>query len=542
MVRPSMLGSLVLCGCAWWIGCSDDTSSQIDAATDASVDLPVAVAEAAAETAPDTGADTGGNNDISVDATADAAAPDSGTQGLPFTYTRPPAGQPVTAQELTAITDKYLDLLKQTRFFEMVDDRVHGWPESDPQKRYWYGTWWSGVVINKTSGKVTFQHLKGGADNNGLRTGPLLEGACYATQLWSSKSAMLEHLTRKMIRGLSSWILAMQRQPNDPAGTLLTRASYPVSIASTDGGRDLYIDYSLNRPGDDNSACEYVHIPQNPYWGDIWVKNKRSKDCIGHMLRAIATLGDCASALGVDTAKDRQEMQDNYVKWAKKVEDDNWTIATYDKSGKVWFPPDSLAHFYGLGNAECTSMIAIRLFGRGNPGTLACGNGIHPLEWLALQNDHNGEIIRSFHEAAVMHALISGNVTVAQTMLTGLAKRIEEGMVWASTNNWPVHMDEGHLTDLIVHSANTGVPLTWAEVRYVHKQIEKAHTQFTAMSPAIFKVFDQSTPDGTYPYNPGGSAIRFRSLALALGTCVATYRNPASMPVLDCAKVKAWTP
>jgi hypothetical protein len=335
----------------------------------------------------------------------------------------------------------------------------------------------------------------------------------------------------------------MERQPNDPAGTILTRASYPAAVTSTDHGRTVYIDYSLNRPGTDNSATEYVHNPKNPYWGDIWVKNKRSKDCIGHMLRAIATLDDCATTFGADAQKDHGEMLASYSSWSKKVEADNWTIATYDKNLNVWLPPDTLAHFYGVGNAECNAMLSIRLDGHGDPGGFNCGNGIHPLEWIILQNDHNGEIVRSFHEAAAKLALRANQPALAQAMLPGLALRIEEGLQFAASGSWPVHMEEGHLWDLMLHSASTGVPLTWEEVRWLHKQIEKAHASYSAMDPAQLKVFDPGTPDGTYVFTPDTSAIKFRSLALAIGTCVATYLNPATNPVLDCAHLKsAWTP
>lgn len=231
-------------------GCPEPGSPGADVAADLIADLTPA---------PDAPQPDGAAADTAVDTlAADGTADGGGTKGLPFPYTRPPDGTPVSAADLAAITDKYIDLLKQTHYFDTVDDRVHGWPESDPQKRYWYGTWWSGVGLNKIGGKITFLHVKGGADNNGLRTGPLLEGICLQ---WSTQA--LEHLVRKLIRGLNSWIIAMQRQVGDPAGTLLTRAAYPVSIDSADGGRSFH--YSLNRPGDDNSATEYVHLTANPH-------------------------------------------------------------------------------------------------------------------------------------------------------------------------------------------------------------------------------------------------------------------------------------
>jgi len=53
-----------------------------------------------------------------------------------------------------------------------------------------------------------------GGDNNGLRTAPLLEGACYAYALW--KKPQHEQLLRRLIRGFSSWALAMVKPGASP--------------------------------------------------------------------------------------------------------------------------------------------------------------------------------------------------------------------------------------------------------------------------------------------------------------------------------------
>ena len=65
----------------------------------------------------------------------------------------------------------------------------------------------------------------------------------------------------------------------------------------------------------------------------------------------------------------------------------------------------TMNRYHLLGNVECASVLTLRLFGGGPPGELACGDGIHPLESFAMKNEHNGEIVRSYHEAAVRAAL-----------------------------------------------------------------------------------------------------------------------------------------
>jgi len=121
------------------------------------------------------------------------------------TFARADVGTPLTPAELAAATDQLIALLQDTRYFDVVDERVHGWPQS--AGGFWYGTWWSGITVTKQAGKVTYLHAAGGADNNGLRTAPYLEGACYAHLMWGSP--LTANLVRRMARGYSSWALSM---------------------------------------------------------------------------------------------------------------------------------------------------------------------------------------------------------------------------------------------------------------------------------------------------------------------------------------------
>jgi hypothetical protein len=340
----------------------------------------------------------------------------------------------------------------------------------------------------------------------------------------------------------------MERQAQDPASPLLARAAFPESIDSTDGGRSFFIDYSHCRSDDSqlDTYVDTVHIPANPTWGDLYIRNKRSKDDIGHMLRAIATVGDCAASFSADAQADHAAMKASYSKWCQRIEADGWGIATLDNNASLYMPPitSTMSWFYGLGNAECDAMISIRLLGHGDPGAFSCGNGIHPLEQLAMTNDHNGGIVRAFHEAAVRNALAFNQAGVAQSLLAGLAQRVEDGLTAFEANKLPVWLGAGSLALLIIESANTGLPLTWREVRYIHKQIDIARDQYlNKTDPVLYKLFDPSTGDGEYPFEPDSNgAIELHALGILLGTCVSTYRNPASMPALDCARLKSWTP
>ncbi len=483
--------------------------------------------------------ESSGSDESSTGDGPDPAPIDLCPAGLPFDLVREPEGDPIDPVVRTEVTQRYLDLLDEIRYFDFVAERVHGWPQSDPDGRYWYGTWWSGVTVVKEGGEITYRHGDSGADNNGLRTGPLLEGTCYAHALWQRPEDQL--LVRRMIRGMSAWIMAMEREADDPDAPLLCRAFYPESILSEDDGRSIFIDYSLNHPGVDADPSAYVHVPENPHWGDVWIKNKRSKDDIGHMLRAISQLGACAPSFDAETHADFVAMRELYSAWARKVEDENWRIGTLDQDGELWYPKEILAYF--LPEPECVSVLALRLSGRWDPGDIDCGNGIGPLDDIIINaTDHNGNILRSFHEAAANHAVLSGNDQVGALLVDGLVARIVEGLDGLEGVGEPVMwLGPNDLVDMMAHGAAIGVPLTAREVTWLHARIDEAYAGYAGnpdLQPML-NVFDAGTPDGEYGYEPYGPAISFVGLGSLLGTCASPCRNASSEPVLDCDLVAA---
>jgi hypothetical protein len=525
--------------------CGDDGSAASDETSAGPSTGGASTSTTDATTTTSTPADSTGDGDSTTEdasSTGDGMDPapiDLCPAGLPFELVREPAGDPIDPAVRTEVTQRYLDLLDEIRYFDFVAERVHGWPQSDPEDRYWYGTWWSGVTVVKEAGAITYRHEDHGADNNGLRTGPLLEGVCNAYALWQRPQDQL--LLRRMIRGMTAWIMAMEREADDPDGPLLCRAFYPESIMAEDDGLSFFVDYDLNRPGIDADPSEYVHVPENPHWGDVWIKNKRSKDDIGHMLRAIAQLGTCAPSFDDDTMADYVAMRELYAAWARKVDDDGWRIATLDKRGEVWFPDDLLAYF--LPEPECLSVLALRLSGSYAPGDIDCGNGIGPLDEIIINsNDHNGNILRSFHEAAANHAILSGNDEVAAMLLDGMTVRIDEALDGFEGVGEPVMwLGPQDLVDMLAHGAAIGLPLTAREAAWLHARIDEAYTGYAGnpdLQPML-NVFDAATPDGEYGFEPYGPAISFVGLGSLLGTCTSPCRNEASEPVLDCDLVAA---
>ena len=540
----SALVSLVFAVAVPIAGCSSDSASGGSGGSTNGV-------EPAAGSTGGPGANGGGTGTSGANGANGGADGGSGTDGgdagtmtgpppssLPVTFTRPDVGTPLTQAELDAATDQLVALLVDTRYFDVVDERVHGWPQTSPG--YWYGTWWSGVTVTKQSGAVTYQHLAGGADNNGLRTAPYLEGACYAHLLWGKP--LTAHLVRKMARGYSSWALTMKRSTTDTAPTLLARAQYPASVTSTEGGRSIFIDTSLDRPGIDNPATEYVHIPANPTFGDVWIKNKRSKDDMGEIFRSIAQIQACAPRLDADGQADLAETTSLYTSWSKQVESEGWSIATLDKGGNVYTPPvtETLAHYTLVDNVECPGALMIRLLGHGDPGTLACGNGISTTEQLLGSQMKNGvkQILRTHHEAAVNMALLTKQTAPALALLQGLTARVESDLAAASSASPPANVSPDDIVSLLLHAASTGVPLTSNEVRWLHARLDTAYSTYrAAANAATYHVFDAATPDGTYAFDPSGSGMSFSDIGLILGSCASPFRNPTARPIVSCQRL-----
>jgi hypothetical protein len=482
--------------------------------------------------------DAAGGDAGSGDAGAGASGPPPSV--LPVGYVRPDVGPPLTPAEIAAATDDVIALLKGTRYFDFVDERAHGWPQSEPTG-FWYGTWWSGVTVTKASGLVTFTHGADGADNNGLRTAPLLEGACYAQLLWDTPLA--SHLVRKLARGFSSWALAMKRDPSDTAAPMLARAHYARNVISTDSGRTIAIDVSADLPGTDGTS-QYVHLPTNPSFGDIWIKNLRSKDDMGHVFRAMIQAQACGPRLDAAGQADFAQMMSLYEAWSRQVEKDGWGIATLDKSAQPTMPPVSqtLAHYTLLGNIECPGPLMMSLLGDGTPGSLDCGSGISAAEQALGSQLKNGakQILRTHHEAAVNAAFLEGANAPGLALLQGLTTRIETDRTLLLGPNPPADLSAADIASLLLHSANAGVPLTSDEVRWLHGRIRLAAQTFLAPAATpTYHVFDAATPDGTYDYEPAGDGLSFLDVGVLLGQCAAPYRNTTTRTMLDCTRLRA---
>lgn len=522
-MRGAVLGSIALVLLACAAATRDDAPSPA-----------ASVAPPAGTMAPDLAPP-----DASVVPEADAVAPipkGAPPSILPVTFARPDVGTPLTAAELAQATDELVALLKDTRWEQFVDERAHGWPSN--AGGWDWATLWTGVQVSKAGGKVTFVHKNDGTDNAGIHTSPYLEGACWMHLLSGSPGSA--RLVRRLTRGMTSWVLAMERSAGDTSPRLLARAAYPPPVTSSEGGRTLVIDTSASRPGVDAAPSDYIHHPNNTTLGDVWVKNRRSKDDIGHMLRAITQAQACAPRLGSDVAADLAQTIALYQAWAKEVDARGFVIPTRDASGNVVEPTAQLARYTTLGNVECVGTLAVRLMHTAIPGSIDCQGGMPLAEsvaWPLLKNDAR-QIQRTHHAAATLLAHRRNDTTLGLSLLQGLSERVAKDLELATSPSPPQGFDLGDVAGFMVYAAGVGVPLRSNEVRFVHGRLHQAYVGIRDPQFAtIFRLFDPATPDGAYSYDPPNIGLFYRELALLLGSCASPYRNPAGRPLLDCARL-----
>ena len=457
-------------------------------------------------------------------------------------FDRLDAGVAITKEERDQATDELISLLKEIKYFDFIDSRVHGSPESDTSQPFWWATMWTGVKVTKLGGQVTYLHGLTGSDNAGIQTSPFLEDACYAYQLTGNQK--YAHLARRLMRGMSSWILASSRSANE-SPKLLFRAFYPTSVFSTDNGRDIFINYNANRPGVDGVPSQYVHNPNNPYFGDIWLKNNRSVDDLGHMITAIAHLQGCRDIFDQDAKKDLDMLNKLYSDWAQNVESNRFIIPSLNKNLEMYIQRRGLGDYSGLKigliDPFCVGKLAVRFLHSDTDQNLDCGKGYTVLEKMFaryLQNDAI-QIIRTHHVAAIAMAELKSQHLLATKLREGLVERMNRDLKVARNQKLSPKFDIQDIASFLIQAHNTGVSMTSDEIRFVYERLHTAYQ--TLRSPAYyntFHLFDSSVPDGEYSFDPPHIGLYFYAIGSMLGTCTSTLVNPEGRQVLNCERLK----
>jgi hypothetical protein len=465
---------------------------------------------------------------------------------LPFDLTRPAAGTPLTGAEIADFTKKITGFYKAVELFEWCDWSSHGVdPSYDPSVRD-YGLFWQDTLAAKAGDTITFRHV-GWADNLMIRTGKLLNNV--AAGYLMSGDPLLGKLVVKYSRGIVALFLGMVWGHEDPPITsIMPRTIFTINHSYTDArGRKAAVDYTPIRYEKEDWNGHSFGNPENPYWGDIWIRNMRSKDDVPHIYRTVPML--------LRVAHDGQDEQvrlaareacDFLVAFCRDIVDHGYQIRTKDKEGNPYIPTEDLASFVSydsvIPDAECDPKLASALLAYGETRDLDCGKGISPQYESAATTQHyfNYAIVRYFHLTAIVAALMAREDRVAERLLKGLVERVDtmlqddEGR--AGNPEW-----DADAAAFLLASAAYGLPLTDQEARLIRDQYSASVDHYASWE--YWDLYAASVPDGDYAYEPSRDGtgderfVRLPAMTYLLEYCYSPFRNEAGAKLVDCDAV-----
>lgn len=536
------LGILMVCGVVVGLSLacgsgSDNNSEPIDGDSDSVAD---------------------GDSDSSVDGDSDSAEGDSESQPaipdhLEVTYSRPDSGTAIPAADITAFTKKLAAFWKKVNYYKWVGDISYGQDKSTGKPDWML--WWGDAAATKAGNLVTFAApgADGGGHNVWIDSSKVLASSISAYLLTGDSNAA--YVAAQYAKGLTAMMKGMEFGANDPDKYIMARniVTQDQSFTLSDG-RQKATEYHGWYTAYDKWNTSRFENKDNPYWGDIWVTNKRSKDDVCHILRMTAFL-----RYAVEYAKDADlkaaatEAYSYMEGFAKDIVDHEYNIRTKDSTGKTYILTGQnadLANFHtwdvlfgdNAPNPECTAKVASDLIAYGAPkeGDTACYNNgtYNDFETYAIQqNAYNLAIVRNFHMAAIDNALLHRQNDLALALLQGLGDRVNKDQDASFTMDVKSHDDwQGQMAVFLLQSASVGLPLTSAEVAIVKAQYEQAITEYSA-----YDKWDLwSLADGTYSSRPdtGAAQIAIEEMGLAFEYCYSPFRNPAGVAPIDCDVVR----
>lgn len=464
---------------------------------------------------------------------------------LPFELTRADVGEPLTPVEIAAFTQRIIAAWVNADIFDYLRSVTYGVPRDNPEGKPYYSVFWTGVAPYKDGDLVTFRHLEGGSAENIMIPNPVLLTNVIAAYRFSGDES-LALLADELARGIRAQFMGCVWNRSVPQEDRYVMARAVINNNFEDvlpDGRQYAADYSAWRIVDMRRwNTHFVNIPDNPYWGDIYIQNMRSKDDVCHLFRAAGLLAhfrkffnDPKVKAGVTGA------YDDLKSFARDIADQGFRIRSVDHDGTIWVPGIDLASFVFYGRtAECDAVLTTQLFAYQEPGDVECGNGISALyEAIATQTHmFNYDIIRNFHMGAVLHSLNALQNDMAYELLTGLIQRSDTDMGKTETqfeNPDDQERFNGDLAGNLVKYAVCGMPLTSREVRFVHRYYDEAIDVWNNWED--WNLWDDAVPDGRRSYKPG-TRIDFQDMTSFLQLCASPFYNDAVAEVVDCDLIR----
>ena len=401
--------------------------------------------------------------------TAPAPTPKSYPDHLPFTFTRPDVGTPLTAQEVSDFTAKITGFWKDTNHFHWLSWISHGMTADNPDGMPDFKILYNDIQAIKAGDTVTFQHT-GGDDN--LTIDFSKEFNVTAAAYLESGDPFLGQLLQDWCKGYVALFMGMIWGPADadPEQRILPRNILIGDNDYVEEGRKHKIEWGpAKHPSDDWNAKTFEN-PYNPYWGDIWIRSMRSQDDVPHIYRAVPMMMRLSVDAQDENVRNEAARSLSYLQsFASDVVDSGYFIRTKNRTGNTEVPlnPDGtvadLASFVEydplIKNCQCNAKLASSLIAYADPLGLDCGNGIGSLyEMIAtMQHYYNWEIIRYFHVSALTNALMANQKDVALNLLKGMALRVDQ-MIHDDASRAKIDVWDADGASYLVTAAVAGLP------------------------------------------------------------------------------------
>lgn len=525
---------------------SDDADSS-DASVGAPTDTAYADMDVFGEHVDAPGDDTGVSAPDRV-----ARFPDQ----LPFTVERVvEIGEGPDANEVEAFTRRMLEFYTGTDFIRWTRRISHGVADTNPWEEPSYLFWWQDVHGVKDGDVVTWVH-DGGADNmmshHGRVFGPMV-GAWMMlgdTEL----EEPLRELVLGYIRGVSATFTASIWADEDPVvETIMARGIFHRNHSWTlDGGRAAAVDYEPVRHEVIERRHDTIHNADNPTWGDVWVRNKRSKDDLPWVYRMQVHLSWLLWATDDEEVREAaQVLYDQLQAFAQDVLDHGYIIRSKVAGGEVFIPyfEDSdivddfatmVAFEEWLPNAECNAKLPIALIATGESQGNDCGDGRSTqYEEVGLGRFYGHTWMQwSFHLGSMATAILYGENDAARELIEGFGLRADALHVRDDHISNDVRFD-GDVAQQLVVAAAYGLPLTADEARLVMAQYEAAAEYYEPWP--YWDPWSEAVPDGEFPYYPGLSHesaerehIHIEEMANFFEYCASPVRAREGAQFIDC--------
>ncbi|MFA5303416.1 MAG: hypothetical protein WC393_02680 [Candidatus Nanoarchaeia archaeon] len=359
----------------------------------------------------------------------------------------------------------------------------------------------SDVCAIKKGNMVTFKHMPGhGWHNIMINTSQVLNQAICGYLLTGDE--IMGKVTEQYCKGITATMKGMMYNEKDNEHFLMARNIIPESHEFvTDNGFKKAIDYDSWRCEENHWNAQRFNYPNNPYFGDVYVTNTRSKDDLPHILRAAAFLPDVIlNAKHKKVANAAKEAYDYLQNFCKDVVENKFHIRTKNGEGKAYIPKGDLASFVNYGKKiENNAKLTAILLGYENNGQLSATKGYGGIyETIAANvNYYNYKIINGFHMTAILHSLNNEKNEIANKLLKGLKKRAD--WLMKSKIHEKARKNVRWLPDLslfLLKAASAGMPLNIEQSNLIYNEFSKAIKKYSDFRR--WNLWDSSVPDGVY--------------------------------------------